>query len=153
MNKKEGGRGGGGRGGEVWWEGGQGQPGRGVLTVSQGVASISLQAEILEHSGQLTATVDLGLAGGEQTAEQRGQGQQYDPGWARLPSGSPAPGFHAGGRCEAPPRWLTAGLWNGRQLNSPGRPLTEGYPLEEEGKQGQGSGERLQPCQPAPLQA
>lgn len=44
---------------------GQGQPGRGVLTVSQAVAAVSLQAEILEHSEQLTATVDLGLAAGE----------------------------------------------------------------------------------------
>lgn len=48
--------------------GGQGQPGRGVLTVSQAVAAVSLQAEILEHSEQLTATVDLGLAAGEQAA-------------------------------------------------------------------------------------
>lgn len=48
--------------------GGQDQPGRGVLTVSQAVATVSLQAEFLEHSEQLTATVDLGLAAGEQAA-------------------------------------------------------------------------------------
>lgn len=103
-----------------------GQPGReGVLTISHAVSPVSLHAEILERSGQLTATVDPGLGGGEQAAEQRGKGQQHDPRRAHLPSGSPAPGFHA----QPPPRWLTAGFWDGRQLDSPGRPVTEGYPL------------------------
>lgn len=39
---------GGGRGGgrERWWEGARGQPGKGVLTVSQAVAPVALEAEI-----------------------------------------------------------------------------------------------------------
>ena len=73
-----------------------------VLTVSQAVASVSLQAEILKHPGQLAATVDPGLAGGEQAAEDRSQGQQHNPGRAGPPSGSPAPGFHAGGGAQSP---------------------------------------------------
>lgn len=80
--------------------------GRGVLTVSHAVSPVSLHSEILEGSGQLTATVDPGLAGDEQAAEHRGKGQQHDPRQAPLPSGSPAPGFHA----QPPPRWLTAGF-------------------------------------------
>lgn len=51
------------------------EEGRAVLTVRQAVSPEAIQAEILQHSGQLTATVDLGLAGGEQAAEQRRQGQ------------------------------------------------------------------------------
>lgn len=50
------------------YRGGQGQPERGLLTVSQAVAAVSLQAKILEHSEQLTAAVDFGLAAGEQAA-------------------------------------------------------------------------------------
>lgn len=36
--------------------------GEAVLTVTHGGSPVSFHAEILKHSGQLTATVDLGLA-------------------------------------------------------------------------------------------
>lgn len=64
-----------------------------VLTVSQGGSPVALQAEVVEHLGQLTATVDLGVAGGEQAAEQRGEGQQH-----ATPAGTAA--------CWEPGSWL-----------------------------------------------
>lgn len=62
LSKEEGGEEGESRGG------GQGQPGRVVLTVGQAVTTVPLQAEILQLPEQLAATVDLGLARGEQAA-------------------------------------------------------------------------------------
>lgn len=52
------------------------QQGKSVLTVSQAISPIAIQAEVSKHSGQLTATVDLGLVGVEKTAEQKGKDQQ-----------------------------------------------------------------------------
>lgn len=50
-----------------------------VLTVSQVITPVAIQTEVMKHFGQLTATEDLGLAGGQQAAEQIGQGQPSDP--------------------------------------------------------------------------
>ena len=69
--------------------------GRRVLTVSQVITPVAIQTEVMHLFGQLTATEDLGLAGGKQAAEQIGQGQPSDPRRAQLSSGSPAPSFHA----------------------------------------------------------
>lgn len=74
--------------------------GRRVLTVSQVISPVAFQTEVMQHFGQLTATEDLGLAGGKQAAEQIGQGQPSDPRRARLSSGSPAPSFHAMAQVE-----------------------------------------------------
>lgn len=69
--------------------------GRRVLTVSQVISPVAVQTEVTQHFGKLTATEDLGLAGGKQAAEQIGHGQPRDPRLAQLSFGSPAPSFHA----------------------------------------------------------
>lgn len=98
------------------------EEGNAVLTVRQAVSPEAIQAEILQHSGQLTATVDLGLAGGEQEAEQRRQGQRRHPRQARPPPGSPAPTFHAGGRAGDPAALATSwALTGSSQKGTPGR--------------------------------
>lgn len=68
--------------------------GRRVLTVGQVISPVAIQTEVMQLFCQLTATEDLGLAGGKQAAEQIGQGQPSDPRRAQLSSGSLSPSFH-----------------------------------------------------------
>lgn len=136
------------RGGSDW--------GGAVLTVSQGVSPVSLHAEILEHFGQLAATVDPGLAGGEQAAEQRGKGQQHAARWAQMPSGSPAPGFHAGGGGTAPATLAHSWVLRWQAAQQPWSTTHRRLPLGEREKQGLsvpwGKARRLQHGKPAPSQ-
>lgn len=120
-------------GGEEW---GAAAAGGAVLTVSHGGSPVSFHAEILERSGQLTATVDLGLAGGEQPAEQRGKGQQHAPRRAQLPSGSPAPGFHAGGGGTAPATLAHNWVLRWQAVQQPWSTTHRRLALEEKENQG-----------------
>lgn len=127
-----------------------------VLTVSQGGSPVALQAEVVEHLGQLTATVDLGVAGGEQAAEQRGEGQQHATPRAQLLAGSRAPGFHAGGRSTAPATLAHNWVLRGQAVQQPCSTTHRRSPLEDKEKRAlsipRSRGKRCQYCTPAPLQ-